>query len=206
MVMIKVCGMNDPDLISKITPDFIGIIVLTPDSRRNVPLNDAKEMLKKINKGSKKVLVTRNKDIDKLMKIDELKPDYIQLHSSLNYSEVQKIRSKISSGIITLITDKNLADIEGIIQISDFVIADSGINGKYGGSGIENDWNFVSSIRKMIPEGKLIASGGINPSNMEKVFRITKADVLDASSGLEINGKKDLILIEEFINRGRLLK
>lgn len=206
MVRVKVCGMSDPSLISQIEPDFIGIIVGTPDSKRNVSLDYAEELLKNVNERTKKVLVTRNCDLQFLEMIDGLNPDYIQIHSVLDQDIISKLRSNLSSGIIALIGKENVHQVHGISDVSDYVIIDSGTAGKYGGMGIENNWELVSELRKFIPYGKMIASGGINPRNMERVYEKTRADVLDASSGLEINGKKDLKLILEFINKGRLLE
>ncbi len=206
MVKVKVCGMTDQNIASKILPDYLGIIVLTPDSRRNVGLDRAREIIAHTNPEVKTVLVTREVGISKLIELERLNPDYIQIHVPLNAEELKRIQKYIGIGLISLVNRNNSTEVEDIASISDMVILDSSANGISGGLGIENDWDFVSSLRNRIPMGKMIVSGGINISNMERIFKVTKPDVMDASSGLEINGKKSIELINEFIKKGRELK
>jgi len=206
MVKVKVCGMTDENIASKIFPDYLGVIVLTPNSKRNVGIDKAKEIIAHTNPEVKTVLVTREIAIPKLMELEKLNPDYIQIHVPLDSDELIRIRKYIGVGIISLINDVNASYIEEIAKVSDMVIFDTTVNGISGGLGIENDWNFVSSFRNKVPIGKMIVSGGININNMERIFKITKADVIDASSSLEIDGKKNLDLINQFIRKGRDLK
>ena len=68
-----------------------------------------------------------------------------------------------------------------------------------GGNGVPFDWRVLATARP--PFG---LSGGLNPDNIAEAVRLTGADLVDVSSGVETApGVKDEPLISRFIQGAR---
>ncbi|CAO3612151.1 unnamed protein product [Cunninghamella blakesleeana] len=80
-----------------------------------------------------------------------------------------------------------------------------------GGLGVSFDW----SIARKVVETKrstshlefpIALAGGLDPTNVAKAIRQVKPWIVDVSSGVETDGKKDLVKIREFINNVKSTK
>ena len=68
-----------------------------------------------------------------------------------------------------------------------------------GGNGLSFDWNLLKG-----KDGQFMVSGGLNPENVAEAIRLTRAPIVDVSSGVETTpGKKDISLIRTFIARAK---
>jgi phosphoribosylanthranilate isomerase len=75
------------------------------------------------------------------------------------------------------------------------------VNALPGGNGIAFDWSLLAQPRDGKP---FILSGGLNADNVAEAIRITKAPIVDVSSGVErAPGEKDVGLIRKFIEAAR---
>jgi phosphoribosylanthranilate isomerase len=73
------------------------------------------------------------------------------------------------------------------------------VNALPGGNGATFDWSLLANA-----EGQFMLSGGLTPDNVADAIRITKAPVVDVSSGVELSpGVKDSGLIAKFIARAK---
>lgn len=61
--------------------------------------------------------------------------------------------------------------------------------------------SFPAWIQKY--QNKIILAGGLTPSNVAEIIKKHRPFGVDVSSGVEINGKKDFLLMQEFINEVR---
>lgn len=78
----------------------------------------------------------------------------------------------------------------------DFVLADSYVEGRFGGSGARID---LDRLRAFAPE-RLIVAGGLTPENVAEVVRRVRPFGVDVASGIERSpGKKDRELMRRFI-------
>ncbi len=67
-----------------------------------------------------------------------------------------------------------------------------------GGHGQAFDWRLLENLTVPVP---FVLSGGLDPGNVAEALRITRADGLDVSSGVEAaKGIKDAAKIAAFIN------
>lgn len=80
------------------------------------------------------------------------------------------------------------------------LIFDSVSSDRLGGTGKVFNWNIFKDIDIQIP---FILAGGLNIDNVELAIRDCAPWGLDVSSGVEINGTKDLNLIGEFVDTVR---
>jgi phosphoribosylanthranilate isomerase len=83
----------------------------------------------------------------------------------------------------------------------EFVLLD-GPKGTYrGGNGLSFDWKSISA--KHLAGKKVILAGGLHEENVEEAIKLIKPYMVDVSSGVETEGKKDLSKIQTFINKAK---
>ena len=164
-------------------------------------------------KKTKTTLIThleKAKDIIEIAKYIDV--DYVQLHSDLPESEVEKIRKELpSKKLIRVIhIDKNgklLTDIEKI-KIADFYFTDS-INkktGQVGGTGLthnfETDKKLVDTLNKPV-----FIAGGLNADNVAAVIRWCHPYGVDVNSGCRAkNGRRDKNKVLAFVENVKKAK
>ena len=66
-----------------------------------------------------------------------------------------------------------------------------------GGSGVTFDWELLKDSG--IPAEKIILAGGLNVGNVKEAVGRVRPFMVDVSSGVERNKRKDAGLIREFI-------
>ena len=66
-----------------------------------------------------------------------------------------------------------------------------------GGSGLTFDWKLMDGAG--VPADKVILAGGLNAENVGEAIRRVKPYMVDVSSGVELNGRKDEQLISLFV-------
>ena len=71
----------------------------------------------------------------------------------------------------------------------------------FGGSGQTFDWNIAADL-----SGSFMFSlaGGLTPENIGDAIKLVRPWGVDTSSGVEINGEKDVKRIEEFVQSVRV--
>ncbi len=85
----------------------------------------------------------------------------------------------------------------------DTFLLDTAKEGWYGGTGETFDWNVA---REAAAHGRIILSGGIDPSNVADAVRTVKPYAVDCGSGVEAApGRKDHARIREFLGALRLV-
>jgi phosphoribosylanthranilate isomerase len=80
------------------------------------------------------------------------------------------------------------------------VLIDAKVDGAYGGSGVQSDWSAAAQVAERYPA---ILAGGLKPGNVFESIHVVRPRGVDVSSGVEIAGEKDLVLIEAFIAHAR---
>ena len=200
----KICGISDSETLKYLTghskpPQYIGFIVNYPRSKRFVEQNQLKELLKIDKKNSKYVAVLVRPNENILEEIKDLPFDYYQVYDCTR-DEVKSIIEKYNKKIIVAITVKNQNDVIKFMEfneLADIILFDS--------KGYEKSISFDHQlIRNLKINKELMLAGNIQiEDNLEKLKEI--ADIIDISGGLETSGLKDILKINIFLNKIKLI-
>ena len=196
----KICGVSDSATLKYIVnhnypPKFVGFITNYPKSKRFVPLEKLKELLKIDKKNSNYVSILVDPDDQILEQIKDLPFDYYQLYNCTPV-RTKAIKRKYNIKIITALTVENIDHINSYKLYKD--IADIYL---FDGKGYEKSVSFDHSLIENINFDKEVMIAGniqIN-ENLENLKKI--ADIIDISGGLETSGLKDISKIEIFLNK-----
>jgi phosphoribosylanthranilate isomerase len=209
-VLIKICGLKTPaalDAALDAGADLVGFVFFAP-SPRHVGFEAARTLGARVRQRAQKVAVSVDAD-DELLKscIDSLQPDLLQLHGRETPERVAIIRSRFRLPVMKALPIAERADLSQIhvySKVVDWLMFDAraprGAT-RPGGFGMAFDWHLLENLSLGVP---FMLSGGLNPGNVAEAFRITRADGLDVSSGVEaLPGEKDADKIRAFIRAAR---
>ena len=85
---------------------------------------------------------------------------------------------------------------------TDYILFDSPKEKFHGGNGKTFSWGLLAHMPKELRE-KTILAGGLNTLNIEEAIRTVRPYMVDVSSGVETEGKKDVEKIKQFIKKRR---
>jgi len=197
---VKICGITDVDTAIaavKYGADAIGFVFA--ESKRRVPLAVAKEIIANLPKEILKVGVFVNETKEEIERIASFVGlSHIQLHGD----EDALFCDSLS---LPVIKAWSISDKENLKKIKEFpfqFLLLDGPKGKYrGGNGITFDWNTID--KRIFGERKLILAGGLHEGNVEEAINTIHPYMVDVSSGVETDGKKDLKKIKSFIEKAK---
>jgi len=195
-VNVKICGITDcktAQFAIEAGADAIGFVFA--ESKRQISVSKAKEIIQTLPKHILKIGVFVNETKENLESIfEEVGLTHLQLHGDESPSFCQTLRYPV----IKAIRIESESDINQIAEYPcDYILVDSPLGPYRGGNGTTFDWNLL--INKNI-ERKLILAGGLTIDNVLLASEIVKPVMVDVSSGVETDGKKDEKKIEAFIN------
>ena len=211
----KICGItrrDDLTICEQEDVDLIGFINI-PRSPRYVKLNEICDLASSMDNRNKAVLVTESDDTSEIQRaIDETGISFVQLHSlDINgIREIQRNNPEIkiikAVGISETMDDHKIREIESYSKICQYLIFDSEIKGRSGGTGKQIPLNLAvkaSEIASKNDKGlKLILAGGINANRMKDEGKMLEKyfQYVDVNSGVEEGpGVKSKAKIKEFL-------
>lgn len=220
---IKICGIRSPEeieLASIYGADAVGFITEVPvESPRKLDSDTAAALISKVPKCLDSVMVIMPENSTSALElIEKVKPDIVQVHSTLPLTELEAIKKKADIPLIKTLSVpagmgpsrlQNLVArlLEEVRELeerggADSVLLDTGIAGKTGGTGCVHDW---ALSRKIAEETSLpvILAGGLRPENVQEAIRAVSPYAVDTASGVETYGKKDSVKIKNFIEEVR---
>lgn len=205
---IKVCGMTSAEQVLQLDEmgvEFAGFIFY-PKSPRYVYRFMPRAEIKKIKgKGINKVGVFVNAPIEEVLQtVDDCGLYLVQLHGD----ETPKYCEKIAD-YVTVVKAFRLREEDNVLwkvkdynDIADMFLFDTEGAG-YGGTGRKFDWNVLKGLNIGKP---FFLSGGIEPSDTDKLKDFSKEPVakdlfsIDVNSKFEISpGIKDMEALSSFI-------
>ncbi|SDN09161.1 phosphoribosylanthranilate isomerase [Psychrobacillus sp. OK028] len=196
MTKVKICGLMEKEHVEiavSAGADAIGF--LFAPSKRKVTIEQARELAKDVPPGVWKIGVFVNPTKEELINaIQEVPLDYIQYHGH----ETPDIVLSNNLPSIKALSVQNEADVVQAKQyMTDFYLFDAPGTDYQGGSGKVFDWKLMEANH--IPNEKIILAGGLNPKNVKAAIERVNPYMVDVSSGVERNGRKDKELIQSFI-------
>ncbi|MFE8702721.1 phosphoribosylanthranilate isomerase [Cytobacillus sp. FJAT-54145] len=197
---VKICGITD--LESALTAiesgaDALGFVFA--ESKRKIDPLTAFEIISQLPREVLKVGVFVNESVENINKIIEKTGiTSVQLHGD----ETPEFCTSFSVPVIKALSISETSDIERINGYHcDYILLDSPKGKYHGGNGTKFNWNLLSEVER--PTRKIILAGGLNIENVAEAIEITYPYMVDVSSGVETNGKKDIEKIRQFIRAAK---
>lgn len=210
MTEVKICGLTTPQTLDAALDGgatYVGAVIF-PKSPRHLEPERAGELFAAARGRAKIVAVVVNPDDDLLGRIaTHLKPDYIQLHGSETPERAEQVRDLTGAKIIKALSIREGADFVEMpawTDAADILLFDAkppkGAD-LPGGVGHSFDWSLMAN--RPLPARWFLA-GGLDGLNVGEALRVTRAAMVDVSSGVEsAPGVKDVALIKAFLDAAR---
>ncbi|MEK4423950.1 phosphoribosylanthranilate isomerase [Solibacillus sp. FSL K6-1523] len=200
MTKVKICGLKTSEHVEAAVQagaDFIGFMFAP--SKRRITLEEAMDFATRIPKEVKKVGVFVNETPETIVQIaQQVGLDYIQYHGD----EKQEMIAQIGLPAIKAFSIRSKEDaIRAAKYNVDFYLFDAPGTNYRGGSGNSFDWTLLDDVN--IPLEKVILAGGLNAENVGLAIALVEPFAVDVSSGVEVDGQKDVDAITTFIEKAK---
>jgi phosphoribosylanthranilate isomerase len=199
MTRVKVCGIRrqeEAQWALESGADAIGFVFA--DSKRKIDVESAALISASLPSNVLKIGVFVNEAKEKMEEISRtVNLDYVQLHGD----ESVQFCDSLNLPFIKAVSIKEKEDLDGIEHFGgEMILVDSGNGPHRGGNGTTFNWDYVHSLN--IPQ-HLILAGGLNLDNIRQAITKVRPYMVDVSSGVETDGKKDRRKIESFIREAK---
>jgi len=202
-MILKVCGMRDPEnirAIEQLAIDWMGFIFY-PKSKRYVADKD-EAVVKAIHQCRKeKVGVFVNAEPGEICKIASLfRLNLLQLHGNESAAQCQLLKDKQFKVIkaFSVETKDDLEKVHAYEEVVDFFLFDTKCEG-YGGSGKRFDWSVLQAYQGNTP---FLLSGGITLDSLLDIEQFQHPQMIgvDVNSGFEVSPAiKDVTKLRTFV-------
>ena len=198
MTEIKICGLSreeDIDYVNEAKPDYIGFILHFPQSRRNISIEKAAELRRRLSPGIKAVGVFVDPPAEVVIEAAEaICLDVIQLHGHEDDAYIAALGEQISLPIWKAFRIRSADDLAAAKKSpADEILLDNGY-----GTGEAFDWSLAAGFDR-----PFLLAGGLTPENIAEAIRALRPKLADISSGVETNGQKDKRKIIAAVNAVR---
>ncbi len=204
---VKICGLSTAETMETALhagADMVGL-VFYPRSPRHVSFEQAAALANQARGRAQIVVLTVDADDAFIRSITSaVKPDYLQAHGSETPDRVAAITRDFGLPVIKAIKVKEASDVasaKAYRDVAAFPLYDAKAPEDLlpGGNGLSFDWNLLKG-----KDGQFMLSGGLTPDNVADAITLTRAPIVDVSSGVETTpGKKDISLIRKFIEAAK---
>lgn len=209
---VKICGLSTAETVEAAIAagaDHLGFTFF-PKSPRHLTYENAAALQGHVPSSVVKVALTVDADNETLdAVVAALKPDMLQLHGAETPERLDELKARYGLMLMKAIGIAEPGDPE-VSEIyrdsADLLLFDakppkSRADALPGGNGLVFDWSLIAGHR---PDMPWMLSGGLTPENVAEAIRITGAEAVDVSSGVETApGRKSPALIEAFIKAAK---
>ena len=193
---VKMCGIqtnDDARAAVSLGADAIGFVFA--ESRRRVSPALVRTIVEHVPDECMRVGVFVNEHPLMVKEIAHFcKLNAIQLHGDECTSDYELVGLPIIRSIPVIAGEK--IDLTRFGK-ADYYLLDTGGGKERGGMGIPFDWKSVRGIGQ--GRDKIILAGGLNPVNVCEAMQVVEPFMVDVSSGVETDGKKDPELMKNFM-------
>lgn len=203
---VKICGLRSRgDLaMAAAAGAAFGGLVFYPPSPRHLSLDDAKWIAKGLTDGFPLAALTVDAtDADFAAILEAIPIDLFQLHGSESPERASEIRETFGRPVMKAVGVSEEGDLDGLADyagaVDMFLIDARPPRGATlpGGNGVSFDWSLIEGRRWPAP---WMLAGGLTPENVAEAVRLTGAEWVDVSSGVErVRGVKDPAKVAAFV-------
>ncbi|MEO9167639.1 MAG: phosphoribosylanthranilate isomerase [Aestuariivirga sp.] len=204
---VKICGLSTAETMQAALDfgaDMVGLNFF-PKSPRFVSFEQAARLANQARNKTKIVALFVDAD-DALLKAitSVVRPDYLQAHGNETPERIAEISRLFALPVIKVIKVKEASDVaaaKAYKEAAELILFEAKAPEDLlpGGNGHSFDWNLLKG-----KDGQFMLAGGLNPDNVAEAIRLTRAPIVDVSSGVEsLPGKKDISLIRKFIEQAK---
>lgn len=196
MSKIKICGLSracDIDAVNEAMPEYIGFVFAK--SPRQISFIQAAVLKQRLDARITAVGVFVDAAVEIISALcQEGIIDMVQLHGSEDADYIKQLKKAVTVPIIKAVRVQNTKQIIEAQYIDcDYLLLDTWLKDKQGGSGHVFDWSLIPKLDK-----PYFLAGGLNAANIREAA-IHRPYCLDVSSGAETQGKKDRQKIIELV-------
>lgn len=188
MTKVKICGLSTREAAEVAVnsgADYIGFVFAK--SKRQVGIKQASHLAQFIPKTVQKVGVFVSPTLMELQEaIVKVPLDLVQIHGEFSDEDFEKLDVP---SIRAIPVEKTLEEIE---TKANFLLFDAPL----AGSGKTFDWEL---LKNQVIEKPYFLAGGLTVDNVKQAITFFRPYAVDVSSGVETDGKKDLLKILGFI-------
>jgi phosphoribosylanthranilate isomerase len=213
-VDVKICGLTSAEAVAAAIAGgarFAGFVFYPPSPRDLTP-DEAARLVAGVAPGVTRVGVFVDPDDATLEKVLAQVPlDLLQLHGSETPERLAAIKTRFRRKVMKAIKVAGETDLQAAkayFGVADWLMFDAKPpkdrqDALPGGNALAFDWELLRAKTWPLP---WMLSGGLNLDNLAEAARISRAQVLDVSSGVESRpGVKDPAKIRAFLARAKAL-
>ncbi len=205
---VKICGLTSVAAVAhaaRAGAAYLGFNFYPP-SPRALELATARTLVQAAPAGITRVAVVvdpRDAFLDQLLA--EVPFDMLQLHGDESPERVAAIRARTGLPVMKVVGISDAGDVARIADyeaVADHLLIDAkpprqGVGILPGGNSLSFDWRLIAGRRWARP---WLLAGGLTAANVATAIRLTGAEQVDVSSGVEsTRGVKDLDRISAFL-------
>lgn len=206
-VAVKICGLSTPETMAAAVSAqarYVGLVFFQK-SPRFVDVPRARQLALAVPFGVCKVgLFVDPTDADLSAVMDHVPLDMVQLHGQESRERISQIRENFGLPVMKAFGIATADDLEKIAHygsVADQLLVDAKPppgGDVPGGNGLPFDWRLIENRRWPVP---WMLSGGLTADNVAQAVRLTGANQIDLSSGVEsARGVKDVGMIQTFMD------
>lgn len=203
---VKICGLRSRAEVSAAAAcgaAYVGL-VFYPPSPRHLSLADAAWIGGTDMGDLLRVALTVDASDEELNNIlAEVPIDLLQLHGRESPDRVAEVRQRFGRPVMKAVgvsDPEDLAVIDDYSAVADQLLIDAlppRDSALPGGNGLSFDWRLIEGRRWQVP---WMLAGGLTPETVAEAVRLTGAEQVDVSSGVErAPGYKDLARVAAFV-------
>jgi phosphoribosylanthranilate isomerase len=205
MVRVKICGINDPASIDAAVEggaDWTGFVFFPPSPRFVTP-SRARELAARHPNGPPRVGLFVNPTQAMIAEtLAEVHLDILQLYGAED--DLPALRARFGLPIWRPVGVAVSADLPPGLKGADALLLEAKPPPdatRPGGNAVRFDWTLTKDWHA---PGPWVLAGGLDPDNVADAIRLSGAEAVDVSSGVErTRGIKDAALIHAFIRIAR---
>lgn len=207
-VSVKICGLNQPEAVAAAVQAgarYLGFVFFEKSPRHVTPVQAA-ALAAEVPLGIARVGLFVDPDDATLVSTLATVPlDVIQLHGAETPVRVAQVKALTGLPVMKAVGVAEPADLDALWDyglVADMLLVDAKAPkgaALPGGNGLAFDWRLLAGRQILKP---WLLAGGLTPDNVSKALRLTRAQGVDVSSGVEsAPGVKDPARIRDFIAR-----